>query len=230
MVSIAPFAMSMATGSISANSNAITGKQSSKPNANGPAQAQVPLPKNTTKDPEDRAQLDKALNAIATDPDGRILLKEASRRGVTIGVGELPENILGRYKRGDNRIIIRPYEDDGKPHTGPGADPDLSIATTVHELVHAVTPKNKNSKTEEGMASVIGHEIESSIGPNGKSLSYEKKNNIFTNYLNNPHYSDLKTDNGIRTDLNNLGLNMPRFGIQPRGAQGVVRVTLDRSA
>ncbi len=139
---------------------------------------------NAENDPE----LQQSLAAIAQDPEGRTLLAEAQRQGVSISVGDTGgNNILGLFQQNGNQkqIIV-----------GDGAN----VKTIVHELVHASTSEDGDSQHEEGLANVIGDRIASRVL--GRQAA--NPNQIYNNTL--PLYQGLGRFNGIEESLGRLGI------------------------
>lgn len=133
-------------------------------------------------------QLQQNLNLIATDPEGQTLLAEAQRRGVSIQVGNTGNpDTLAFFDPRNNAIVVQ--------------NPN-NIKTIVHELVHAVTPENANSQTEEGVANVVGRRVESRL----RGTPLENPNQTFTETLAN--YQHLRANNTIQQDLARLGITV----------------------
>jgi hypothetical protein len=93
-------------------------------------------------------RLQQHINELATDPEGRNLLEEAKRRGVSIQVGQPRDGALAHFDPNNNSIVIG----QNTLNSGTG------LQSLVHELVHAVTPED-NSRHEEGMANAIAERI-----------------------------------------------------------------------
>jgi hypothetical protein len=130
--------------------------------------------------------LQQSLQAIASDPEGRILLSKAQERGVKIQAGETgAPNVLGKFETGSNTITVK--------------DPS-NVKTLVHELVHATTPEDGNSQKEEGLANVIGNRVESRL----KGTAPENPNQIINQTI--PLYPDLQGSNNIINSLSKLGI------------------------
>lgn len=166
---------------------------------------------NVEQNAGERNALQNSLDKIAADPEGRALLAEAQKRGVTIEVGDpskaagsadkiacsCPEHQMAKdqgsvvngvtISRGNkSHIVVR--------------DPG-NIKTIVHELVHAISTQDGNSQHEEGIADVVGKRVESRI--NGTRL--ENPNATYTNKL--ALYPELKRQNGIEGSLAAIGIN-----------------------
>ena len=126
---------------------------------------------NTDGNAGERDALDNSLAAIAKDPEGAALLAEAERRGVTIEVGD-PGAFVGSQdavdcscgQHGDGVAADRASNVAGVTLSRGGQshivvrDPS-NIKTIVHELVHAVSTEDGNSKHEEGIADVVGSRL-----------------------------------------------------------------------
>lgn len=132
--------------------------------------------------------LARSLQAISRDPEGGVLLAEAARRGVSIQVGNTGgPNINGFFDPNTNRIVVG----DGR-----------NIKTIAHELVHAVTEGDGNSKDEEGSAEVIGRRIESRI--TGRPLENPRSTFVEKQLL----YPELGQSNGVGRSLGRLGISV----------------------
>lgn len=134
--------------------------------------------------------IQKALNAIAADPEGGRLLQAAQAKGLVSVVEDksLPPGVEGRYTNNGNgtgSIAVR----DAK-------SPDL-VATLVHELGHAATPENNSSQLEERTVDAIGARVQARV---------TGRNKVFD--LNTDAYSNLPWDNGIKDALRRLGVNV----------------------
>ncbi|WP_303673166.1 hypothetical protein [Vampirovibrio chlorellavorus] len=159
------------------------------------------------------ARLNSTLSAIANDPEGARLLAAAQANGYTIEVGDPSAAIGGSFDKGNISCPgCQAALDAGQQINGvtlpsqkkiiinPNA-PDFE-KTVVHELVHAATPGDGNSQTEEGIADVIGYRVANRI--TGKAVPGDARS-IFLNKIAN--YPGLTGANGIRNTLANLGLN-----------------------
>lgn len=152
---------------------------------------------NTTTNAEDSEALERSLAAIAEDPDGARLLEAARQNGVTIRVGSPSNdpNVRGVFT-GDE-IIVR--------------DP-RNIKTIVHELVHAATPHDGNSKEEEGIAEVVGTRVTRRIaeeeGLSATSLGAPEGSDqhIYTSKQEVDGYRHLTQRNEVRGSLNRIGV------------------------
>jgi hypothetical protein len=139
-----------------------------------------------SNNPAQQASLQQTLDRIAQDPEGAKLLEEAKRRGVKIQVGDTgKQNVLGLFDPNTNTVTV--------------SDPE-NIKTIVHELVHATTPEDGNSKEEEATANIIGDRVQARLNGrtprNPSDISRETK----------PLYGNLKENNPIRDSLFKLGL------------------------
>jgi hypothetical protein len=149
------------------------------------------------------AQLNKNLQAIAADPDGSILMDRAKQLGISIEVGDpgqsgqsgqaglTVQGVTLVRSDGRTRIIVR--------------DPN-NIKTIAHELVHAVSSGDGNSKQEEGIADVIGSRIANRLGGSSAGGLSGSDEQI---YLNKQKiYPNLQASNAIRQTLAGLGLRV----------------------
>lgn len=144
-----------------------------------------------SNDPAANQRLQESLDLIRQDPEGSRLLAEAERRGVRISPGNPGgSNILGVFNPNNNSIIVR--------------DPS-NIKTIIHELVHATTPEDGNSRTEEGLANVVGDRVASRI----QGRTPGNPSAIFNNTLG--LYPELRGRNGIRSSLAGMGIQTPEF-------------------
>lgn len=145
-------------------------------------------------------QLSQSLNAIASDPDGAKLLQAAQEKGVTIEVGDpgvaagvgSDNSINGvtlTNPNGETKIVVR--------------DPN-NIKTLVHELVHAVSTQDGNSKDEEGIADVIGSRVANRLGGAAVGGLNGSDQEIFQK--KQQYYPELGQSNSIRNTLAGLGL------------------------
>lgn len=145
--------------------------------------------RNTTTDPNQKQRLNNTLAAIAQDPEGSKLLKAALDKGYTIQVGNLDANTNGDTLPDQKKIIISPNA------------PNFT-KTVVHELVHAATDQDGDSKDEEGKADVIGFRVASRIlgqpEPNEQATYRDK--------VTNPAYGNLQANNNVDQALAALGL------------------------
>jgi len=159
--------------------------------------------------------LDNSLAAIAKDPEGAALLKAAQAKGVTIEVGDPGQafgsadavncncgqhggtaaadaggNVLGvtLNQGGKTHIIVR--------------DPS-NIKTIVHELVHAVSTGDGNSKHEEGIADVVGYRVASRV----TGQQTQSEGTIYNNKIGVAGYAGLSRYNGIEQTLAQLGIS-----------------------
>ncbi|MEB3286942.1 MAG: hypothetical protein VKJ04_05520 [Vampirovibrionales bacterium] len=171
---------------------------------------------------QQRAQLKQNLMAISQDPDGQKLLNESIRRGVTFAAGN-PGAIAGAADKGtvvncptcaaaaaqdasgvanDGEVIVR-----GVTVTRNGqsaitvADPN-NLKTLVHEMVHATSTQDGNSREEEGLANVLGRRVEARL----LGTALEDPNVTFSQTFAGGTYSELAQSNGIRNTLAQLGI------------------------
>ncbi len=179
--------------------------------AAGQAAAASAAPQSISASPD--ARLNSTLSALANDPEGSRLLAAARANGFTIEVGDPSAAVGGTFDKGNISCpSCQAALDAGKQINGvtlpsqkkiiinPNA-PDFE-KTVVHELVHAATPGDGNSQTEEGIADVIGFRVANRI--TGKAVPGDARS-IFLNKIAN--YPGLTGVNGIRNTLASLGLN-----------------------
>jgi hypothetical protein len=155
---------------------------------------------NMTQNPAQKQRLDTTLSKVAKDPDGAKLLQAALAKGYTIEVGDPTQagsqdagpkdadSVNGVTIPDQKKIIINP--------NAPNFD-----KTVVHELVHAATEVDGNSKTEEGMADVIGFRVSSRMNGIAEPGSEQQ---IFQNKI--ASYPDLNNSNDILNSLSRLGI------------------------
>jgi hypothetical protein len=117
--------------------------------------------------------LQRHLNELATDPEGKNLLEEAKRRGVSIQRGQPIQGALAHFDPNKNSITIG----DNTLRNGTG------LKSLIHELVHATTPEN-NSRHEEGMANVIAERISSRVQGRPQGNLNQVYNNTIPLYRN----------------------------------------------
>lgn len=156
--------------------------------------------KNTTPDATQKQRLNTTLAKVAQDPDGAKLLKAAEANGYTIEVGDPTKG--GSQEHDADSVNGVTLPDQKKIIISPNA-PDFN-KTVVHELLHAATPTDGNSKTEEGMADVIGYRVSSRM--DGTQMPNTEQQ-IFNTKANSSSYSGLQGDNGIINSLNKLGIS-----------------------
>jgi hypothetical protein len=154
-----------------------------------------PQAMNASADP----RLSRDLSALASDPEGARLLAAAQANGYTIEVGD-PGPAAGSGVRPGQRINGVTLPDQKKIIISPNA-PEFT-KTLIHELVHAATPGDGNSQTEEGIADVIGYRIANRI--TGQAIPGDA-NSIFSRKIAN--YPGLTGVNAIRNSLASLGLS-----------------------
>lgn len=132
------------------------------------------------------AQLQRNLDLIKSDPEGRRLIEEAERLGISVAIGNTGDrNVLGQFDPRNNTILVQDAN---------------NIKTIVHELVHATTEGDGNSQQEEGLANVVGRRIESRL--TGRPL--EDPQRTFANTI--PNYPQLRANNNIVASLQALGI------------------------
>jgi hypothetical protein len=166
----------------------------------------------------DGAALDASLQKIANDPEGAKLLAAAKEKGVTIEVGD-PEAAAngaadqvsqcncpahsGAAKDGTgtvNGVTLT----DGQGNTKIVVRDPNNIKTIAHELVHAVSTGDGDSKEEEGIADVIGSRIANRQGGAEAGGLSGSDQQIFLN--KQQFYPGLTQNNDIRKTLSTLGL------------------------
>jgi hypothetical protein len=134
-----------------------------------------------------RQQLRNSLNTIAQDPEGRVLVQQALKNGITFSAGNTGEsNVLGLFTPANNHIVVRNPAD---------------VKTLVHELVHATSEHDGNSQLEEGLANLIGDRVSARI-------SGRAPNNNVQGILDATArlYPELGASNNIRQTLFGLGI------------------------
>ncbi|MGE0200070.1 MAG: hypothetical protein AB7P76_03775 [Candidatus Melainabacteria bacterium] len=150
---------------------------------------------------QDQAKLQNYISLIASDPDGLALLQEANRRGVSIELGapDNDPNVLGvTISNGnDARIIVR--------------DLDTGLETLIHELGHAVSTEDGNSREEEGAVEALAAKITRNIDPSVAALS--ENNGLTLDQVAQQKsslraYQALMAQNNILGTLSRLGINV----------------------
>ncbi len=144
------------------------------------------------------ADLRNSLAAIAEDPDGARLLEAVQAKGIRIRVGDPggPE-VQGLFT--GNEIIVR--------------DP-RNVKTLVHEMVHAATNGDGNSKSEEGRADVIGTRVarriaqKEGLDPGSIGAREGSDQHIFETKKQVDGYRGLSEENGSRQTLAHLGVQV----------------------
>ncbi len=168
------------------------GSQISSPlsQASPPSRQRPPKKSSSTGNPDN--DLKNSLEKIAEDAEGRLLLEEAERKGISVSVGDTgSDNVLGFFKP-DN-------QGGGKITVGDGDN----LKTIIHELVHAVSSEDGNSQHEEGIANIVGNRVASRIlGEDPQSESDSTQ--IYNRTL--PLYGDLNRFNKIENTLGKLGI------------------------
>jgi hypothetical protein len=130
------------------------------------------------------------INTLQKSETGRKLLSEAEKRGVKIEFKpNNGDNVNGQYNPNNNTITV----DSNNLET--------MVETLGHELVHATTRENGNSKNEELSAFLIGEKIAKEAGVDANPHHAD----FWKNHVANS-YKDLKQDNGIMGSLNALGI------------------------
>ena len=171
----------------------------------------TPVPKATGS-----ATLDQSLAKIANDPEGAKLLAQAQKDGVTIQVGD-PAQFVGSADavpcncpacqasgkaQADAGAVVNGVTLNNGGHTTIIVRDPSNIKTIVHELVHANSTQDGNSKTEEGVADVVGYRVASRIaGTQGPD-----QNAVFNSKIQVAAYAGLQGNNSIVNDLAQLGI------------------------
>jgi hypothetical protein len=177
--------------------------------ANPTELADAAIQRNTTADPTQRQRLNNNLTAIAQDPEGSKLLQTAIANGYTIEVGDPVAAAAGSQDAADpdtvNGVTL---PDQKKIVINPNA-PDFT-KTVAHELVHAATDADGDSKDEEGKADVIGYRIAERLtgqAPPVPGLSTPLEEQvIYNSKVDNPAYASLGANNGVDQTLAALGI------------------------
>lgn len=174
----------------------------------------------TTDAATQNAQLNQSLARIATDPDGSVLLNRAKQLGVSIEVGD-PAAAAGAKDvtvKGDGLTDNLSVAKDGSIVVNGVTLSDANgnirivvrdpsnIKTIAHELVHAVSTGDGNSKQEEGIADVIGSRVANRLGGTAVGGLTGSDEQIYLN--KQQYYPNLPTTNNIRQTLAGLGLSV----------------------
>ncbi len=165
------------------------------------------------------------LNTIANDPDGSVLIANMQNRGYVIQKDPSIENIA--QVQGTTISL--------------GSDtftqaPDYVLEVLGHEMTHAATPQDGDTKNEEGVANVVGRRIRFRNNGNTPFTYQNDKGQTFTfdgspeaereAYVNsvldarNPlqlAYKDLGENGDIFNTLKSLGINF-NFGVTGQAA------------
>lgn len=194
-------------------------------NINPNSLANTAIQRNNTANPLQRNRLNDALAKVANDPEGSRLLQAALANGYTIEVGDPSAAIGAADSAGINHDASTCSEcqaalDGGGQINGvtiPGQKkivvnpnaPDFE-KTLVHELVHAATEADGNSKDEEGKADLFGYSVSQRItgraAPGAGLSPLQQGLLIYNSKKANPAYANLQESNGVDRILNNLGL------------------------
>ena len=109
-----------------------------------------------------------------------------------------PDEVNGVTLPDQKKIVINPNA------------PDFD-KTVVHELVHAATDADGDSKDEEGKADVIGYRVAERITGQAPPFlafnSAQEEQAIYNNKVDNPAYASLAASNGVDNTLSSLGLS-----------------------
>jgi hypothetical protein len=133
--------------------------------------------------------LQRTMNQLASDPEGALLIAEAQRLNVGASVGNTGgANILGFFQPSTNNLVV-----------GNGTN----MKTLAHELVHAVSRRDGNSRIEETTANILGFRIVQRLtGAAAPSVQTLVNRTV-------PLYQDIQRANGIRATLASIGINAP---------------------
>jgi hypothetical protein len=164
--------------------------------------------------------LRRSLDLIESDPEGAKLIAAARAKGVFIEVGDAAAahgsfdmvrqcncTSCGQQRAFDGGVTISGVtltDSSGKSRIVV-SDPD-NIKTIVHELVHATTAQDGNSKEEEGIADVIGSRVANRLGGSSAGGLGGSDQQIFINKQR--LYPNLNQTNNVRSTLAGLGLNI----------------------
>jgi hypothetical protein len=187
--------------------------------------ANLAIQRNRTANPQQRQQLDSLLAKVANDPEGSRLLQAALANGYTIEIGDPAATgvfdsgvshdaslcaecqaaldgsgqINGVTIPGQKKIVVNPNAEN-------------VTKTLIHELGHAATEADGNSKDEEGKVDVIGYRVAERITgipapPNDPNIDGLTKGRLlYRNKVSNPAYANLQETNGVDRILNSLGI------------------------
>jgi hypothetical protein len=159
------------------------------------------------------------------------LIDEAARRGVRVKIGN-PLGAFGAQARADGAqaVACAVCAQNGQAakggsgsggqqagsgtivlgvtYTKPGGSADIivgnasNIKTITHELVHAVSTADGDSKTEESIANLLGERVNAQIN-GGTARDFQTIFNATA-----PLYPELGVNNPIRNTLANLGITV----------------------
>jgi ubiquitin len=171
------------------NQAAAADPATSTPDNTSNSLADAAAARNRTTNAAQKTRLNNVLAEIANDPEGKILLQAAIDKGYTFSVKNLGDGTNGETYPDKKQIAVNPNAPDFEK-------------TLVHELVHAATDGDGDSKDEEGKADVIGFRVASRIL--GKSGPNEQQ--IYNAKISNPAYANLGRTNNVDASLARLGI------------------------
>jgi len=144
---------------------------------------------------------------MSQDADGAKLLQAASQDGdVTISYEPSFKDGMGGDTAGHHiRLSKKVIDNEAKAKNDP--TDIMGLGAMAHEFVHAATESDGDSKQEESLATTIGTRI---AGRYYNQPVDEQK--IYDDWINgqtnNDAYKDMQVDNGIFTDVSNLGVDV----------------------
>jgi len=145
--------------------------------------------------------LQKSIKQLAKDEDGSKLLKQLQGDGYTIkfdpDYNARTKGNSNAYQDGDTKTIgITELFFNGSYAEQTGI--------LGHEMLHAATPGDNNSRVEEGLAEVIEQRI--TARTDGKALTPAEEQAIFDGKFKAGAYENLPVSNDILGSLNELGI------------------------
>jgi hypothetical protein len=144
---------------------------------------------------------------LGQDPDGSKLLQAASHdKALTISYEPSFKDGMGGDTANHHIRLSKKVVDNEAKAKGDPTD-IMGIEALGHELVHAATEGDDDSKQEESLATVVGTRIAGRYfhQPVDEQKVYEDWINGQTN---NDAYKNMKVDNNIFADVSHLGINV----------------------
>lgn len=137
-----------------------------------------------------------ALQKLLSTPTGQKLFQECQQKGVKINFAEdNGDSSMGQFDPKTNTITVE------------NGSLEQMIEVLAHEMLHASTPENGNSKQEELAAFLIGERAASEAGVNNNPQGAD-----FYGAHIDKAYAGLQEDNGISNAISNMGLGANQIG------------------
>ena len=152
--------------------------------------------------PTDRPEVQGAMNFLAQDPEGAVLLDAAARNGARVTIADTDRNVNGYFDPNDGTIVISSRLLN---------DREQFLATLGHELGHAASRNDGNSIDEEGDVEALSRRILSRL-LDGRELSAAEQNQIADEkrrlYVPDVRAGRLATENNFESTMAGLGINI----------------------